>query len=262
MYSYGSTLIAPFRIRVDGTSFMIWYFLILSWLATVHNSSDCSCTAGWGVCLFRSGGQPSSHIWGKKLTKPATKWTIRSGTTSVAFGIKLSAPYCRRPPRAMLNVPVNILLITVAMISLQWGSHQVACSTIQPTSWWVDYCIGMRYSVVMMMMRTGQILPCRAVAGALLAMAITITTARAIRTRRPVRKGPEKRWDHRMRTRNWRQSARWRGRQWRNGRRRGRETVKDRVLLTKHNAEMIDLVRLFYSWRMKCMRHTRAQRAR
>jgi hypothetical protein len=69
----------------------------------------------------------------------------------------------------------------------------------------------------MMMMRTGQILEHQAVDGAVLAMTMTMTTARVRRTRRAARKGPEKRRDQRM----------GRG----TGRGSGREMVKGNVLL-------------------------------
>ena len=48
-----------------------------------------------------------------------------------------------------------------------------------------------------MMMRTGQIPERRAVEGAVLGMAITMTMARVRRTRRAVRKGPGKRREQR-----------------------------------------------------------------
>jgi len=81
----------------------------------------------------------------------------------------------------------------------------------------------------MMMMRTGRIPESRAVDGAVLAMTMTMMTARVRRrTRRAERKGPGKGREQRME----------RG----NRRGRGRETVKGKVLLN-------------------CMRQTRTQRA-
>jgi len=79
-----------------------------------------------------------------------------------------------------------------------------------------------------MMMRTGRIPERRAVDGAVLALTMTMMTARVRTTRRAVRKGPGKRREQRM----------GRGK----GRGRGRETVKGKVLLN-------------------CMRETRTQRA-
>ena len=80
----------------------------------------------------------------------------------------------------------------------------------------------------MMMMRTGQIPERRAVDGAVLAMKMTMMTARVRRTRRAVRKGPGKGREQRM----------GRGK----GRGTERETVKGKVL-------------------SNCMRQTRTQRA-
>jgi hypothetical protein len=81
----------------------------------------------------------------------------------------------------------------------------------------------------MLMMSTGQILERRAVEGAVLAMAMTMTIARVRRTRRVVRKGLGKRRERWMR--------RGKGRQLRTGRGKergsGRETVKGKVLLNK-----------------------------
>jgi len=50
-------------------------------------------------------------------------------------------------------------------------------------------------------------------------------------------------------------------RQWRKQRGRGRETVTGKVLLNKPHREMISLVPLFCSRRMKCMRQTPTRRA-
>jgi len=98
-----------------------------------------------------------------------------------------------------------------------------------------------------MMMRTGRILERRAGEGAVLAMAMTITMARVRRTRRAVGKGPGKGREQRMGTGK--------------GRGRGRETVKGTVLLTKPQREMISLVPLLCSCRMKGMRQTQTRRA-
>jgi hypothetical protein len=98
----------------------------------------------------------------------------------------------------------------------------------------------------MMMMTTGRIPEHRAVEGAVLAMAMTMTMARVRMTRREVRKGPGKERDQRT----------GRGQ----GRGRGRETVKGKVLLNKHQGEMISLMPLLCSCRRKGMRQTRAWR--
>jgi hypothetical protein len=73
--------------------------------------------------------------------------------------------------------------------------------------------------MTMMMMGTGRIPECRAVDGAVLAMAMTMTMARVRRTCREVRKGPGK----------GREPRTGRGKGWG----RGRETVKGKVLLNK-----------------------------
>ena len=105
------------------------------------------------------------------------------------------------------------------------------------------------------MMRTGGISERRAVEGAVLTMAMTMTTARVRRTRRAVRKGPGKGREQRM------GRGKGRGRQSRKGRGRGRETVKGKVLLNKPQEEMISLMPLLCSCRRKCMRQTWTQRA-
>jgi len=105
------------------------------------------------------------------------------------------------------------------------------------------------------MMTTGRIPEHRAVEGANLAMAMTMTTARVRRTRRAVRKGPGKSRVPRM-GRGHRS-----GRQPRKGRGRGRETAKGKVLLNKPQEEMISLVPLLCSCRTKCMRRTRTRKA-
>jgi len=77
------------------------------------------------------------------------------------------------------------------------------------------------------MMRTGQIPERRAVNGGVLAMTMTIMTARMWRTHWAVRKEPGKEREQRM--------GRGKGRRlrtgWGKGRGRGRETVKGKVLL-------------------------------
>jgi hypothetical protein len=105
----------------------------------------------------------------------------------------------------------------------------------------------------MMMMTTGRILERRAVDRAVLAMAMTMTTARVRRTLQAVRKGRVQRMGRRK----------GRGRQPRKGRGRGRggEMVKGNVLLNKPQEEMISLVPLLCSWRRKCTRQTRTQKA-
>jgi len=127
-------MFAALRTWGHGTSFMIKSFLIQSRLATFHNSSWCGRTAGAGVRLFGSGGLPSAHIWGKRLTKPANKWSIGGGITPVPLGIKSMAPIRRQPARGRLNAPVSVSLGTVAMIPGQWLSRQAAGSMNQATS--------------------------------------------------------------------------------------------------------------------------------
>jgi len=97
------------------------------------------------------------------------------------------------------------------------------------------------------MMTTGQIPERRAVEGAILVIAMTITTARVKRTRRAVRKGPGKGREQRMGRGNERRLRMGRGK----GRGRGRETVKGKVLLNKPQGETISLVPLLCSCRRK-----------
>jgi ribosomal protein L15 len=100
----------------------------------------------------------------------------------------------------------------------------------------------------MIMLTTGQIPERQAVEGAILAMAMTMTTARVKRTRRALRKGPGRGKEHRT----------GRGK----GRGRGRETVKGKVLLNEPQGEMISLVPLLCSCRSKCQRQTWTRRAK
>jgi len=179
-------------MRWPGTSFMIQSFLIQSRLATFHNYSWCRPTAGAGVHLVGSGGQRSAHIWGKCLTKPAIKWKLWGWTTPVPSRIKSIAPIRRQPAWELLNAPASVSLGTVAMISAQRLSQQAAASTSRAISWPFDHCIVMRSSTRMMMVSTGRIPERRAVEGAVLAMAMTMMTARVKRTRRAVRKEPGK----------------------------------------------------------------------
>jgi hypothetical protein len=109
----------------------------------------------------------------------------------------------------------------------------------------------------MMMMRTGRIPEGQAVEGAVLAMAMTMTTARVRRTLRVVRNDPGKGRVQRMERGKGRGKRRVRQR--RKG--RGRETVKEKVLLNKPQEEMISLVPLLCCCRRNCIRHTRTQRA-
>ena len=95
-----------------------------------------------------------------------------------------------------------------------------------------------------MMMRTRRIPERRAVEEAVLAMALTMTTARVRRTRRAVRKGPGK----------GREQRTGRGK----GRGRGRGRVKGKVSLNKPQGEMISLVSLLC--RRKGMRQSRTRR--
>jgi len=87
------------------------------------------------VHLSRSGGQPSAHIWGKCLTNPTTKRTIRGRTTPVASGIKSIAAIHRQQDRGRLKAPASVSLRMVAMISGQRLGPQAASSTSQATSW-------------------------------------------------------------------------------------------------------------------------------
>ena len=96
-------------------------------------------------------------------------------------------------------------------------------------------------------MRTGRIPERQVVDEAIPVMTMTMTTARVMRTRRAVRKGPGKGRKQRM----------GRGK----GRGGGRETVKGKVLLNKPQGEMISLVPLLYSCGRKCQRQTWTLRA-
>jgi len=131
----------------DDKAWDLFYDIIFLNPVTTHhfyNSSWCGRTAGAGVHLFGSGGQPSAHIWGKCLTKPAIKWTIGGGTTLISLRIKSMAPIRRQQARGRSNAPASISLGTVAMISRQGFSSQAAGSTSQATSWPLDHWIGMR----------------------------------------------------------------------------------------------------------------------
>ena len=108
-----------------------------------------------------------------------------------------------------------------------------------------------------MMMTTGQILVHRVVEEAILAMAMTMTTARVRRTHRVVRKGLGKGREQRMGRGKGRRLRKRRGK----GRGRGRETVKGKVLLYTPQGEMISLVPLLCSCRRKCQSQTWTQRA-
>ena len=107
------------------------------------------------------------------------------------------------------------------------------------------------------MMTTGQILVRRAVERAVMAMAITMTTARVRRTRRAVRKRLGKGREQRMGRGKGRRLRTGRGK----GRGRGRETVMGKVLLNTPKEEMISLVPLLCSCRRKCQRQTWTRRA-
>ena len=108
-------------------------------------------------------------------------------------------------------------------------------------------------------MNTGWIEESRAVEGAIMAMAMTMTMASVRRTPRVVRKRPEKGRDHRMgrgmgrRLRTGKGMGRGRGWQWRWGRGSGREMVKGNVMLDKPHGEMISLVPSLCSCRRKCI---------
>jgi hypothetical protein len=100
----------------------------------------------------------------------------------------------------------------------------------------------MRYLTRKMMMTSGQILVGRAVGGAILAMAITMTTATVRRTRRVLRKGLGTRREYRT------------GRGTRRG--RGRERAKGKLLLNEPQGVMISLVPLLCSCSSKGQRQT------
>jgi hypothetical protein len=210
-------MFAASRMRGPGTSLMIYSFLIQSQLATCHNSSWCGRSAGAGVNILGSGGQPSAQIGGKCLTKPVTKWTIRVGTAPVPSGIKLIPAIHRQPAWQRIHAPASVYPDTVVIISRQRLSHQAAGSTSQATSRLLDHWIGIRSSTTMRMMRTGWIPERWVVERAVLGIKITMTTARVRRTRRAVGKGPGK----------TRKQKIGRGK----GRGRGTETVKGKVLL-------------------------------
>jgi len=254
MYRY--SLFVASGVRGPGTSFMIWSLLIQSRLATFHHSSWYGRTAWAGVCLFGSGGQPFSYRRAKWLTKPATKWTIGGGITTVLSGINLIAPIWRQPGWETLNALARIALGTVATISGYSLSHQAGGITSQATSRPLDHWIGMRQLMRMMMMRTGQIPQCRASPGAVLAMAMKMMTAMVWTTRRAVRKGPDYGWEERMGRgiATWLRTERWKGRG------RGRGTVQEKVFQNKPQGEMISLVVLLCRCRRQCMRQTETER--
>jgi hypothetical protein len=99
----------------------------------------------------------------------------------------------------------------------------------------------------MMMMTAGRIPVSRAVKGAVLAMAMTLTMARVRRTRRALRKGPVKEMEYRT------GRGKGRGKRW--------EMVKGKVLVNEHQGEMISLVLLLCSCSSKCQRPTWTRRA-
>jgi hypothetical protein len=103
---------------------------------------------------------------------------------------------------------------------------------------------------MMMLNKTGRVAEWGAVEGAVLAMAMTMTTARVRRTHSAVRKGLRKGRVHSM------GRGKGRGKQPRKGRGWGRETVKGQVLLNKPQEEVISPVPLLCSCRRKFMRHT------
>jgi len=171
------------------------------------------------------------------MTKPVTKWTIVGGKTRMPSGIQSIAPVCRQPARRWFNTPLSVFLGRVTMLSVQRSSRRVAGSTKQAPSLPLDYWIGMRYSRRMIMMRTGRILDHRVVGWAVLAMAITMMTARVRRTRRAVRKEQGKERGRKMGMGNGRRlrTGRGRGRQQRKWRDRGWVMGKGngKVLLNK-----------------------------
>jgi len=107
------------------------------------------------------------------------------------------------------------------------------------------------------MMTTERIPVGRAVEGAVLAMATTMTTARVGRTSRAVRKGPGKGREQRIGMgKGWRlRTGRGKGR----GKRR--ETVKGKVLFNTTQEEMISLMPLLCSCGRRCQRQTWTRRA-
>ena len=111
------------------------------------------------------------------------------------------------------------------------------------------------------MMRTGRIPEHSAVEGAVLAMTITMTTARVRRTRRAVRQGLGNGRAQRMGRGKGRRLRTGRGKGRGRGRRRGKEMVKGKVVLNKPLGEMISLVPLLCSCRRQCQRQTWTRRA-
>ena len=142
--SYAYTMSAASRMRGHGTCLMINSLLIQSQLSTFHNSTSFGRTGRSGVSIFGSGGQTSTHISGKRLTKPMTKWTIGGGTIPVPSGIKSIVPIRWQAALGRLHAPTGVSLSTVVLIAGQWLTDQAANSTSQATSWPLDHWIGMR----------------------------------------------------------------------------------------------------------------------
>jgi hypothetical protein len=109
----------------------------------------------------------------------------------------------------------------------------------------------------MMMMTTGWILVRGVVEGAVLAIAMTMTTGRVRRPGRAVRKGLGKGREPRMGRRKGRRLRTGSGK----GRGMGMNTVKGKVLLNTPQEEMISLVPLLCSCRRKFQRQTWTRRA-
>jgi len=161
-------------------------------------------------------------------------------------------PIRSQPAWGMFNAPASITLGTVAMILGPRLNPQAAGSISQATSWPVGHWIGMGYSARMVMLRTGRITVGWAVEAAVLAMAMTMTTARVRRTCNVVRKEPSKGAEQRMvRGKDTRKGREMR-RQWSKCKGKGIQTVKGQVLVHNAQGEMLSLVPLLCSFRRKC----------
>jgi hypothetical protein len=109
----------------------------------------------------------------------------------------------------------------------------------------------------MMMMNNGQSMDCQAVEGTIPEMPMRITTVKIRRTCRALRHVLGKGREERMARGTGRQLRMGRGKEWA----RARELVKGKVLLNKPQGEMISLVPLICSCRMKSHRQTWTGRA-
>jgi len=173
------------------------------------------------------------------LHKPAMKWSIRGAIALLPSDIELIEPILGHRAQGRLNAPASVSLSTVAMISGYKLSDQVAGSTSQATSWPLGYLIALRQWAKMMMMRTERILEHRAVAGVVLAKAMSMMTERVSMMERVERMGLGKGWEERfwrgdgLQQSTERVSDRAMGTQLRKGKGTGRQAAKGKVLLNK-----------------------------